>query len=367
MPPGGRLGDKAQVPLDAHGCPACPHPGTGPAIAGSPDVNINKRPALRLNDPGLHAACCATNTWNAVQGSATVFINGKAAVRMGDQTKHCGGLGKVIEGSPNVDIGGSTTAASTGSPSRTPSGGGTPGGSGGGATGSASGRSGGSSAPEATGGNASSGASGGGASAAQTAGNAQASPQVSPEPDKFTLWIKPDAIHGGTLAGETVAIVDPATRVVVAEVEVGADGNLLASVPENKPYDLVILGQTHVIPGDGIDVAALVTSHLHVVVHDAQGEPIPEGVEVMVRGMGIEQSVFTAADGSISPHVPEGLYELEVDGQTFPVHTHRQYDLDHEGGAPFALQLVPRGDEPDYESLEAGRVNRVTGADLNEG
>jgi len=35
------LEDKAQIPLDAHGCPAYPHPGIGPAIAGSPDVNTN--------------------------------------------------------------------------------------------------------------------------------------------------------------------------------------------------------------------------------------------------------------------------------------------------------------------------------------
>src|SRR5262245_20021282 len=54
MAGGARLGDKAQVPLDAHGCPACPHPGVGPAIAGSPDVNTNRRPAIRLDDPGIH-------------------------------------------------------------------------------------------------------------------------------------------------------------------------------------------------------------------------------------------------------------------------------------------------------------------------
>ncbi|HEY0988262.1 MAG TPA: PAAR domain-containing protein, partial [Kofleriaceae bacterium] len=91
---------------DAHGCPACPHPGVGPAIAGSPDVNTNRRPAFRFDDPGIHMACCGTNQWKAMQGSVTVYINGKPAVRIGDKTRHCGGIGTVIEGSTNVIIGG---------------------------------------------------------------------------------------------------------------------------------------------------------------------------------------------------------------------------------------------------------------------
>lgn len=105
MPGQGRLGDKASVPLDAHGCPACPHPAVGPAIQGSPDVNVNKRPALRVDDPGIHTACCGANTWTATQGSQTVFINGKSAHRMGDQNRHCGGMGTLVEGSPNVIVG----------------------------------------------------------------------------------------------------------------------------------------------------------------------------------------------------------------------------------------------------------------------
>src|SRR5580692_363858 len=107
----GRLGDKANVALCAHGCPACPHPATGPAIAGSPNVQVNSRPALRVDDAGIHAACCGPNQWRALQGSATVFINGKAAHRVGDATQHCGGNGKLVEGSPNVDVGGSSSSA----------------------------------------------------------------------------------------------------------------------------------------------------------------------------------------------------------------------------------------------------------------
>src|SRR3569832_1807419 len=105
MPGQGRLGDKAHVNLDAHGCPACPHPATGPAISGSPNVLTNGRPSLRVDDPGMHAACCGTNTWTAKAGAQTVFINNKAAHRLGDATKHCGGMGMLIEGSNNVMVG----------------------------------------------------------------------------------------------------------------------------------------------------------------------------------------------------------------------------------------------------------------------
>lgn len=114
MPPQGRLGDKAQVPVDAHGCVACPHPGIGPAVSGSADVLVNNLPAVRVDDMGIHAACCGTNTWTAKQGSATVFINNKAAHRMGDQTKHCGGSGQLIEGSPNVIVGGGSSGGGGG-------------------------------------------------------------------------------------------------------------------------------------------------------------------------------------------------------------------------------------------------------------
>jgi uncharacterized Zn-binding protein involved in type VI secretion len=106
MPPQGRLTDRAFVPIDAHGCPACPHPCTGPAIAGSTDCFVNKLPALRVNDPGIHAACCGPNMWTAMTGSGTVFINGKKAHRQGDRTKHCGGLGNLILGAVNVITGG---------------------------------------------------------------------------------------------------------------------------------------------------------------------------------------------------------------------------------------------------------------------
>jgi uncharacterized Zn-binding protein involved in type VI secretion len=106
MPPAARLGDKAMCAADAHGCIACPHVVTGPAIQGSTDVMINYKPALRKGDAGIHAPCCGPNRWTASAGSGTVMINGKPAVRLGDGTDHCGGKGNLIEGSPNVNVGG---------------------------------------------------------------------------------------------------------------------------------------------------------------------------------------------------------------------------------------------------------------------
>jgi uncharacterized Zn-binding protein involved in type VI secretion len=138
VPAQGRLGDKSSANVDAHGCPACPHPATGPAIIGSTNVNVNRMPALRVGDGGLHMACCGPNTWEAKAGSATVFINNKAAHRQGDACKHCGGMGKLIEGSPNVMTGGATSSGGGSSSSGSGSSNGAGGGGGGGGSGGGS-------------------------------------------------------------------------------------------------------------------------------------------------------------------------------------------------------------------------------------
>jgi uncharacterized Zn-binding protein involved in type VI secretion len=107
MPPQSRLGDDSKCPIDVHGCPACPHTTDGPAISGSPDVMVNKRPALRVTDHGVHETgfCCTVNMWTAVKGSATVFINNLPAHRKGDMDMHCGGVGTMQKGSDNVETG----------------------------------------------------------------------------------------------------------------------------------------------------------------------------------------------------------------------------------------------------------------------
>jgi uncharacterized Zn-binding protein involved in type VI secretion len=362
VPEASRLGDKAQNQLDAHGCPACPHPTIGPAIAGSPNVLTNSRPAIRLNDPGIHAACCGTNTWKALRGSATVFINNKAAVRKGDATQHCGGIGKMVEGSPNVIIGDSTSSG--GGPvaaSPTAMGQQSSGGAGSLAAASAGSSSSPASSPSGAGGSLPQNAA---PTSAQRDSNSQA--QTRPEPDNFTLWIKPDAIRGGAMVGETVQIVDPATKQIIAQTEVDKDGNVLASVPENKPYDLNIVGDRDVIPGEGIENEDIASSTLHIGLFDYTGEPLEEGLKVTVTGNGAQHEFHTAADGSISPQLPEGVYELEINGQKFSAHTLRWIDLAHEGGSPFQFQLAPDDSELDYNAIEQARQNRTRPSESDE-
>ncbi len=102
MPEQMRVGDIGKVDKDAHGCPACPHSCQGPAIVGSDDVIVNSLPAVRVDDMGVHAPCCAMNMWTATKGSGSVFINGKAAHRKGDKQAHCGGNGESDMGSDDV-------------------------------------------------------------------------------------------------------------------------------------------------------------------------------------------------------------------------------------------------------------------------
>ena len=69
---------------------------------GSPDVLINFKPALRVTDPGVHAAGCGPNMWQANRGSATVLIDNLSAFRLGDVSHHRQfAPGNLIEGSPD--------------------------------------------------------------------------------------------------------------------------------------------------------------------------------------------------------------------------------------------------------------------------
>jgi uncharacterized Zn-binding protein involved in type VI secretion len=115
MPGAARLGDKAQVQADAHGCPACPHPGTGPIVVASTNVFVNSKGSARKKDLGIHAVCCGPNLYNIKEGSPTVYVNGQPMARMQDGTKHCGGDGNITEGSPDVLIDDGASGAGLGS------------------------------------------------------------------------------------------------------------------------------------------------------------------------------------------------------------------------------------------------------------
>ena len=64
-------------------------------------------------DTGVHSACCGPNTWTAIEGSSSVFINSKAAHRLDDHDQHCGGVGAMVEGSPNVFTGDGSSSVPT--------------------------------------------------------------------------------------------------------------------------------------------------------------------------------------------------------------------------------------------------------------
>jgi uncharacterized Zn-binding protein involved in type VI secretion len=92
------VGDQSRCRADAHGCLACPHNVIGPILTGSPNVTINGKPAARVGDTGVHAACCGSNTFKITEGDPNVLIDGRPAARLGDTTSHCGGTGKIVEG-----------------------------------------------------------------------------------------------------------------------------------------------------------------------------------------------------------------------------------------------------------------------------
>jgi uncharacterized Zn-binding protein involved in type VI secretion len=94
------LGGLARCPVDAHGCPACPHNVVGPITTGSPQVIIGGRPAARVGDKGIHAACCGLNIFEIVGGDPEVLIDGRPAAKVGSPTKHCGGAGTIISAGP---------------------------------------------------------------------------------------------------------------------------------------------------------------------------------------------------------------------------------------------------------------------------
>jgi len=91
MPSAARLGDKAQVDADAHGCPACPHPPSSIVnrLAGR---LVNSKPA-RGRTISASTPSAADRTLHHPARLADGDVNGKPFARMNDQTKHCGASG----------------------------------------------------------------------------------------------------------------------------------------------------------------------------------------------------------------------------------------------------------------------------------
>ena len=100
------------------GCVKCNHPSSGPPLHGSPDVNVDKTPALRATGPsgsppdgGTHNAgqCCGDGNWIcAVAQDRNVRIDGYLAFCDTDKTKHDddGNFGTLkVGGTPDVFVG----------------------------------------------------------------------------------------------------------------------------------------------------------------------------------------------------------------------------------------------------------------------
>ena len=69
-------------------------------------MNVNGKAVVRVGDSGTAVPCCGPGMWWAQGGSTSVFINGKGAHRQGDIVRHCGGIGQLVMGSSNVNVGG---------------------------------------------------------------------------------------------------------------------------------------------------------------------------------------------------------------------------------------------------------------------
>lgn len=96
------MGKPAARVNDNHVCPMysgdTPHKGGAILQGGSPNVNIEGKPAARFGD----LAQCNGPVDQIFSGSGTVFINGKKAARQGDRTAHGG---TITSGASNVNIG----------------------------------------------------------------------------------------------------------------------------------------------------------------------------------------------------------------------------------------------------------------------
>lgn len=89
-----------------HTCPAStgdtPHVG-GPIVQGSENVNTNTKQQARVTDK----LKCQTEPDDVIiEGSASVLVNGWPAARRTSQTEHMPPASQIVEGSPDVNVGG---------------------------------------------------------------------------------------------------------------------------------------------------------------------------------------------------------------------------------------------------------------------
>lgn len=91
------VGGMSECAACTHGCPACPHKTSGPIRTGSSLVQVGGKPAARVGDIGVTIVpCCGANLFEITSGDSQVLINGRPAALLLCETKHCGGIGRII-------------------------------------------------------------------------------------------------------------------------------------------------------------------------------------------------------------------------------------------------------------------------------
>jgi len=93
------VGMKAFAPAVSFGTPADPLPTIGVITTGSSHVLVNGQPAARVGDVGIQQSM-GTNSFKIISGDNSVLIDGRAAAKIGSKTDHGGGMGSIVEGSP---------------------------------------------------------------------------------------------------------------------------------------------------------------------------------------------------------------------------------------------------------------------------
>ncbi len=288
-----------------------------------------------------------------MHGSATVFINNKAAVRMGDTTQHCGGVGRMIEGSPNVMIGDSTSsgpgpsAAAQHRSANATAGGATAGAAGSTPQGANGGSNSGSSARGAN-----SGPPANGATPEVEGADADAGANKQPADEHVYVINTQLAAPGGVpLGGEQVVLVKAGTDERVAgPFTTDAQGGFATVVPENVPYDVQMLDTEH--PGAArANDDRPVQAHLHVAFFE-NGMPVGGEAVTITRPDGSSFAAVTNADGVLDLVADHGEHQLSIRGDTFHAHTLTSADLD-DGGSHYEFAMSP----PDHD-FETARANR---------
>jgi hypothetical protein len=305
-----------------------------------------------------------------MQGSMTVFINGKPAVRMGDQTRHCGGIGAMIEGSPNVIVGGPPGMGSSGGAGGGGGGGSGGGGAGGGATSSARSAATGGGGAGGSGGGGGSGSSARGSSSAAGAGSAAAAgsaagrgpagaaPAANDDGNVHVVAADLKTPGGQPLGLERVVLVKKATGEQVAGPETtDARGHIAFVVDDPGDYEIRVVPDDRTPPRGQIDEDE-VTFELHCQFID-DGMPAA-GETVHVTGPGTNQAVTLGATGELTLAVGAGEYALTVRKQQFKANAVRVADY----AGPHEFQLANELDRA--ADFEAARANRYSPANRGQ-